>query len=155
MENNCISKRSFFIENNISFDEVKEDVLSVPDSFCKELEYCFDCWFSNLLTETVQLKDKSFITIQRDIEDVCKDISNEEIELMGYNCGWFDEFVEELKTGTVDKRNAIFIYAIHCLYLYNDNVCYEDRCWLEGMEFNYDALYIFLNSLTPFESVKP
>ena len=150
MENNSINCRSFFIENDISFDEVKEKVFSIPDSYCKDLEYSFDCWFSNLLTITIQPEEKFFMTLPRTIEEVCKDISNEEIELMAYNCGWVDEFTDELLAGTIDKRNAILTYAIKCLYQYNDNVCYEDRCWLEGMEFNYDAIYTFLNSITPY-----
>lgn len=141
MENKSIKTRSFFIENGISFDDAVFD---------RELEYKFDCWFSNLLTETVEFKENSFITIPRTIEEVSKDISNEELELMGYCCGWFDEFTDELKAGTIDIRNAVFTYAIHLLYLYNDNVCYDDKCWLEGMELNYDAVYTFLNSITPY-----
>lgn len=142
MSNNSVNCRSFFIENGISYDD--------DTVFDRELEYKFDCWFSNLLTDTVKLKDNSFITIPRTIEEVSKDISNEELEVMGYSCGWYDEFLDELIAGTIDIRNAVYSYAIHLLYLYNDSVCYEDKCWLDGMEFNYDAVYTFLNNIMPY-----
>ena len=126
--------------NNI---EVEEETMSYEEF--RQIEYEFDCWFSNLLTETKQLKDKAFITVPKTIEEVADCITDEDLDFMCYSAGWFEDVIH-----STDKRNAVYWYAVHLLYLYNDDVVEEGKCWLCGKEFDYSALFTFLNDLQPF-----
>ena len=133
------------------FDNVVNSYNGEPPT--EELVFKFNCWFSNLLCEVRRTKDGSYITLGRTIDEIAELLPDTEIEFMCEVAGWFSEAVFG-----VDKRNAIYWYALHLLYLYDDT--YNDRakefCDEEEQDnyldfFDYDALFTFLNGLTPFE----
>lgn len=136
--NSVNTNRGFFVENNVVFnDEV---------DFREALEFDFDCWFSNILTEIKQDENGVYYSVEHSIDEVAEMIGEEELAFMCYSAGWFEEVI--FKT---DKRNAVYWYALHLLYLYNESIVEEGKCpYCDGCLFNYEALFTFLNGFTPF-----
>lgn len=119
------------------------------DVLIKELEFRFNSWFSNLLTETKQNEAGVYYTEANTLEDVAECISDDDLEFMCYFAYWERDFVIN-----DDKRNAVYWYAIHLLYSRKGNVIEDGKCscGCDGKLFDYDGLFIFLDSLTPVKS---
>ena len=127
------------------FDEKTYDEIE----FTRELEFAFDCWFSNLLCETKQDSNGVYFTVEHTLDEVADFISERELEFMCYSAGWFEEVIFN-----TDKRNAVYWYALHLLYLYNESVVEDGKCpFCDGCLFDYEALFTFLNGFTPFGNV--
>lgn len=134
-------------EYHCFFDE-DESPIDDCDLTDDEVEFLFDCWFSNLLTETKQNCNGVYYTEPNTLEDVAECISDSDLEYMCYCAGWDSEVVFKS-----DIRNAVYWFALHLLYRYNHNVIEEGKCscGCDGKLFDYDGVWIFLDSITPIK----
>ena len=114
--------------------------------YTEDLVLRFNGWFSNLLCKRTVSNDGVIFTIANDIVEVAKQITDDELSLICDITEWDRNIIFN-----TDKRNVVYWYAINLLYLYNDSVVEDDKCgFRDGCLFDYDALYLFLDSLTPF-----
>ena len=131
-----MSKDSFFNSVVGSYEDTE---------YTEDLVLKFNGWFSNQLCKTVR-KNGAFFSVASDIVEVARQITVDELNLICDITEWDRDIIFN-----TDKRNVVYWYALNLLYLYNDSVVEDDKCgFVDGCLFDYDALYLFLDSLTPF-----